>query len=50
MKCKSNLNHHNGKIPQETENEPQLIDKQFLEEPASTDASLADPTAGCMVC
>ena len=33
--------------PESTENEPQLIDEYFLEDPASTDVSLADPTESC---
>ena len=47
IKCNSNLNHHNEKILQKIENECQLIDEQFLEEPASTDTNLADPTESC---
>ena len=46
-KCNSNLNQHNEKILQKIENECQLIDEQFLEEPASTDTNLADPTESC---
>ena len=47
IKCNSNLNHHNEKILQKIENESQLIDEQFWEEPASTDTNLADPTESC---
>ena len=51
IKCKSNLNRHTDEIlqsqlidehilkePQSTENEPQIIEKQFLEETASTES------------
>ena len=41
------MNQHDEKILQKIENECQLIDEQFLEEPASTDTNLADPTESC---
>ena len=47
IKRKSNLNHHTDKIPHEIKNDSQLIDEHFLEEPASTDVNLADPTESC---
>ena len=47
IKRKSNLNHHTDKIPHKIKNDSQLIDEHFLEEPASTDVNLADPTESC---
>ena len=37
IKRKSNLNHQTDRIPHEIENESQLIDEDFLEEPESTE-------------
>ena len=47
IKRKSNLNHQTDRIPHEIENESQLIDEDFLEEPASIGVNLADPTESC---
>ena len=47
IKRKSDLSHHTDRIPHEIENESQLIDEDFLEEPASIGGNLADPTESC---
>ena len=47
IKCKSNLNYNTDEILHEIENESQLIDEHFLEEPVSIDVNLADPTESC---